>query len=104
MQRYKEKFDLSKICSISGYVWLFLVINQEEVGTLLGLTKNYVKHLPMFRDFLDMQAHKHKKTFIYHHLADKYGMHHDSVKRVIFKMLNIIELSPSNCRKIFGVC
>jgi hypothetical protein len=92
MQRYKETFDLSKICSISGYAWLFLVINQDEVGTRLALSKNYVKHIPMFRDFLELQRHSYKMTYIYQKLADKYKMHHDSVKRVICMMLRTVEL------------
>ena len=92
MQRYKETFDLSRIRSISGYAWLFLVINQDKVGTRLALSKNYVKHLPMFRDFLELQRHDYKMTYIYQKLADKYEMHHDSVKRVILKMLRTVEL------------
>jgi len=92
MQRYKEKFDYHKIRSISGYAWLFLVINQDEVGTRLALSKNYVKHLPMFREYLDLQQHGYKMTYIYQKLADKYKMHHDSVKRVICRMLRTIEL------------
>jgi hypothetical protein len=92
MQSYKEKTDLQKIRSISGYAWLFIVLNQEEVGTRLALSKNYVKHLPMFRDFLELQTHNYKMTYIYQKLADKYGMHHDSVKRVICRMLRTVEL------------
>lgn len=92
MQSYKEKFDHKKIRSISGYAWLFLVLNQEEVGTRLALSKNYVKHLPMFRDFLELQRHSYKMTYIYQKLADKYKMHHDSVKRVICRMLRTVEL------------
>lgn len=91
MQRYKEKLDLSKICSISGYAWLILVINQEEIGARLGLTKAYVKHIPMFKDFIELQAHRYKRWYVYQKLADKYSMHHDSVKRVISKMLRVIE-------------
>lgn len=92
MQRYNKNLEPSKVCSISGYAWLFLVINQDEVGTRLALSKNYVKHLPMFRDYLDLQAHGYKMTYIYQKLADKYGMHHDSVKRVICRMLRTVEL------------
>ena len=92
MQSYKEKPDSCKIRSISGYAWLFLVINQEEVGTRLGLTRNYVKHLPMFRDFLELQGHRYKMAYVYQHLADKYGMHRDSVKRVILRLLRVVEL------------
>ena len=92
MQSYKEKFDYKKISSISGYAWLFLVLNQEEVGTRLALSKNYVKHLPMFRDFLELQRHSYKMTYIYQMLADKYKMHHDSVKRVICRMLRSVDL------------
>lgn len=92
MQRYKKNFDKSKIFTISGYAWLLIVLNQEEVGTRLALTRNYVKHLPMFRDFLELQRHSYKMTYIYQKLADKYKMHHDSVKRVISRMLRTIEL------------
>lgn len=92
MQRYKEKLDLSKIRSISGYAWLILVINQEEIGARFALTKAYVKHIPMFKDFIELQAHRYKKGYVYQKLADKYGLHHDSVKRVISKMLRVIEV------------
>ena len=92
MQRYKESVDLSKVRSISGFAYLFLVLNQDEVGTRLTLSKNYVKHLPMFKDFLELQRHGYKMTYIYQKLADKYGMHHDSIKRVILKMLRTVEL------------
>lgn len=92
MQRYKEKLDLSKIRSISGYAWLILVINQEEIGARFALTKAYVKHIPMFKDFIELQAHRYKKGYVYQKLADKYSMHHDSVKRVISKMLRVIEV------------
>lgn len=92
MQRYKENSNYNKIRSISGYAWLFLVLNQDEVGTRLALTRNYVKHLPMFREYLDLQTHGYKMTYIYQRLADKYKMHHDSVKRVICKLLRTVEL------------
>ena len=92
MQKYKEKFDYKKIRSISGYAWLFIVINQDEVGARLALSRNYVKHLPMFREYLDLQTHGYKMTYIYQRLADKYKMHHDSVKRVICKMLRTVEV------------
>lgn len=92
MQKYKEKFDYKKIRSVSGYAWLFLAINQDEVGARLALSRNYVKHLPMFRDFVDLQEHGFKMTYVYQKLADKYGMHHDSVKRVICKMLHTVEV------------
>ena len=92
MQRYNKNLDLGNICSISGYAYLFLVLNQDEIGTRLALTRNYVKHLPMFREYLDLQTHGYKMTYIYQRLADKYKMHHDSVKRVICRMLRTIEL------------
>ena len=92
MQRYNKDFDKRKIFTISGYAWLFIVLNQEEVGTRLALSKNYVKHLPMFRDFLELQRHSYKMTYIYQKLSDKYKMHQDSVKRVICKLLRTVEL------------
>ena len=92
MQKYNKKPELSKIFSISGYAWLILVINQEEIGARLGLSRTYVKHLPMFREYVDLQAHRYKKSYIYHRLADKYSMHHDSVKRVVSRLLRVIDL------------
>ena len=92
MQKYNKFPDLSKVCSISGYAWLILVLNQDNIGTRLDLTRNYVKHLPMFREYVDLQSHGYKKAYVYQRLADKYNMHHDSVKRVISKMLRVIEL------------
>lgn len=92
MQRYNKNRKLGNIFSISGYAWLILVINQDEVGTRLGLSRTYVKHLPMFREYIDLQAHRYKKSYIYQRLADKYSMHHDSVKRVISRILRVVEL------------
>ena len=92
MQRYNKSADYGKIFSISGYMWLYLVINQDEIGARLGLSRAYVKHLPMFREYLDLQAHGNKKAYIWQHLADRYAMHPDSVKRVISRMLRVIEL------------
>ena len=92
MQRYNKTADYGNIFQISGYAWLILVINQEEVGTRLGLTRSYVKHLPMFREYLDLQRHGYKKAYIYQRLADRYGMHHDSVKRVISRILRVADL------------
>lgn len=92
MQSYEEISNWGKICSISGYAWLIFLVNQEEIGTRLGLTRSYVKHIPMFKDYLDLLKHKHKKAYIYQVLADKYEMHHDSVKRVISRMLRTITL------------
>ena len=92
MQRYNKKEEHRRIFSISGYMWLYLVINQEEIGARLGLTRAYVKHLPMFREYLDLEAHRYKKSYIYQWLADRYAMHPDSVKRVISRMLRVIEL------------
>lgn len=92
MQKYNKNLDLSNICSISGYAWLFLVLNQDEVGTRLALSKNYIKHLPMFRDYIELQRHSYKMTYIYQRLADKYKMHHDSVKRVICRVLRTVEV------------
>jgi len=92
MQKYKENSNIGHIRSISGYVWLVLEINQEEVGARLALSRSYIKHVPMFREYLSMLASGHKKDYIYHHLGDKYHMHHSSVKRVIFKLLQTIEV------------
>ena len=92
VQKYKEKLILDKICSISGYAWLILVINQEEVGARLGLTKAYVKHIPMFKDYLDLQRDNNKKTWIYRHLGDEYGLHPSSVKRVILNLLRVTKV------------
>lgn len=92
MQKYNKNADYGKIFSISGYMWLYLVINQDEIGTRLGLTRNYVKHLPMLREYLDLQTHGYKKAYVYQRLADRYGMHPDSVKRVIARMLRVVEL------------
>jgi hypothetical protein len=87
MQSYKQKPDTARIREISGYCWLILIISQEEIGARLGLSKSYVKHIPMFREYLELQEHRHKKAYIYEYLADKYSMHPQSVKRVIAKIL-----------------
>ena len=92
MQSYKENLNLEHIRSISGYAWLILVINQDEVGARLGLTKAYVKHIPMFKEYLDLQRDNNKKTWIYRHLGDEYGLHPSSVKRVILSILRVVSV------------
>lgn len=94
MQRYNKNPESSKIFSISGYMWLYLVVNQDEIGARLDLTRAYVKHLPMFREYLDLQAHRYKKSYIYQWLADRYSMHPDSVKRVIARLLRTVDVCP----------
>lgn len=92
MQKYNKNADYGKFFSISGYAWLILVINQEEVGARLGLSRNYVKHIPMFKDFLRMQWNGDKKAYIYARLGERYGMHPSSVKRVVSMLLHTVEL------------
>ena len=92
MQKYKENPNIVHIRTISGYAWLVLEINQEEVGARLALSRSYIKHIPMFREYLSLLAEGNKKDYIYHLLGDKYHMHHSSVKRVIFKLLQAVEV------------
>ena len=92
MQKYKENTKIEQICSISGYAWLILNINQEAVGTRLDLSRSYIKHIPMFREYLSMLSNGDKKDYIYHLLGDKYRMHPSSVKRVIFKLLQVVKV------------
>ena len=92
MQKYNKKAGNGRKFQISGYAWLILVINQEETGTRLGLTRTWVKHIPMFREYLGLEALGLKKAYIYQRLADKYGMHPDSVKRVAVRLLRTVEL------------
>jgi hypothetical protein len=89
-QSYKKKSDFSNIRQISGYTCLILEINQEEVRTRLALSRNYIKHIPMFREYMDMMEKGEKKTYVLNYLADRYQMHPDSVKRVIVRMLRTI--------------
>lgn len=89
MQSYKNKTDFSNIRRISGYVCLILEINQEEVRARLALSRNYIKHIPMFREYMEMMQQGCKKTYVLNHLADKYKMHPDSVKRVVTKLLRV---------------
>lgn len=87
-----KKKDYGDVRAVSGYAWAVLVVSADEVGTRLGLTRSYAKHLPMVREYLDMQRDGCKVTYAYHHLADKYAMHPDSVKRIITRMLRTVRL------------
>ena len=89
MQRYKKNCDFTQIRTISGYMSLVLEINQEEVRAHLALSRNYIKHIPMFREYMEMMEKGEKKTYVLNLLAEKYQMHPDSVKRVIVKMLRV---------------
>ncbi len=92
MQSYHKNQKNSNIRQISGYAWLILIVNQDEIGTRLDLSKTYVKHIPMFREYLCLQDNGYKKTYIYHYLGGRYNMHPDSVKRVITKLQRVVEL------------
>ena len=87
MQSYSKNLDLKKIRTINGYQWAILAVNQEIVGSKLGITKNIVKHVPMFLEMLDFQR-KHKKwDYVYRKMGEKYHLSPSSVKRVRFSML-----------------
>lgn len=71
---------------------LILVLNQSELCAKLKITPAYAKHIPMLREYLDMLQDRQKKTYIYAYLAEKYGMHTSSVRRVIVSLLRTIEV------------
>lgn len=88
MQKYKEKLNVAKLSTINSYIYLKIVLNQEKVGSSLGITIAYAKHLKMFEEYLDLQRLNHKTTFIISYLANKYQVSESTVKRVIRKMLH----------------
>ena len=92
MQKYNNNSKFSKEIEISGYHLLILVINQKELCAKLGITPAYIKHLPMFEEYIELQHVCDKKTYIYARLADKYGMHTSSVRRVIHSMLQTVAI------------
>ena len=89
-QKYNKKANFSKKIEISGYHLLFLVINQKELCAKLGLTTAYVKHFPMFLEFINYQRKGEKKTYAYAKLGEKYGLHTSSIRRVITRLLRTI--------------
>ena len=89
-QKYNKNPKFNSKIEISGYHLLFLVINQKELCAKLGLTTGYVKHFPMFLEFIDYQRKGEKNTYAYAKLGEKYGMHTSSVRRVITKLLRTI--------------
>lgn len=91
-QKYGKNANFSNKIEISGYHLLILIINQRELCAKLGITPAYSKHFPMFREYLDLQRGRHKLTYIYAHLAEKYGMHTSSVRRVIDRLLRTVEV------------
>jgi hypothetical protein len=92
MQRYKEKFDSARFRTIYGYSWLKIVANQEKVGSQLGISEAYVKHLKMFDEYVELQRSGKKTTFIISHLSDKYHVSESTVKRVARKLLREVTL------------
>ena len=87
MQNYKENLDLKKIRTINGFQWAFIVLNQENIGSKLGLKRGILKHVPMFLEMLDFQR-KHKKwDYVYRKIGEKYHLSPSTVKRVRFSML-----------------
>lgn len=92
MQSYAKNLNTEHIRTVSGYAWLILVLNQGEVGARLGLSPAYAKHIPMFREYLELQRLGRKKAYIYAVLGEKYGMHPSSVKRVVFKLLATVHV------------
>jgi hypothetical protein len=91
-QKYNKIPKFSKNFEISGYHWLFFVLNQKEICAKLGITMAYIKHLPMFNEYLDLQSHNEKKTYVYEYLGGKYGMHTSSVRRVISRLLRVVSV------------
>ena len=91
-QKYNKETKLSKKFEICGYHWLILNINQKEMCAKLGITPAYIKHIPMVSEFIDLQKVYDKKTYIYACLAEKYGMHTSSVRKVIHKLLSVIQV------------
>jgi hypothetical protein len=89
MQSYKKNRDFTNIRQISGYACLVFDLNQDEIRARLALSRNYIKHIPMFREYMEMMQQGCKKTYVLNHLADKYKMHPDSVKRVATKLLRV---------------
>ena len=92
MQNYNKDFKFSKNIEISGFHWLILNVNQKEVCAKLGITPAYIKHIPMVSEFIDLQKVYDKKTYIYARLAEKYGMHTSSVRKVIHKLLHVVRI------------
>lgn len=92
MQSYKKNRDFTNIRQISGYACLVFDISQDEIRARLALSRNYIKHIPMFREYMQMMQQDCKKTYVLNHLADKYNMHPDSVKRVITRLLHVTEV------------
>lgn len=92
MQKYNNIHKFSKKIEISGYHLLILIINQKELCAKLGITPAYIKHLRMFEEYVDLQRVSDKKTYIYARLAEKYGMHTSSVRRVISSMLQTVAI------------
>ena len=92
MQKYNNNISLKKKTEISAYHLLILIINQDNLCAKLGITPAYSRHFKMFLEYLDLQKVYQKKTYIYARLSDKYNMHTSSVRRVIFKLLQTIEV------------
>lgn len=92
IQSYNKKPRFCKKMEISGYHLLILVLYQKELCAKLGMTPAYSKHLRMFEEYLDIQSVCKKKTYAYARLAEKYGMHTSSVRRVISSMSQTVSI------------
>lgn len=92
-QKYKNNFIFKKKLEISGYHLLILIINQKELCAKMGISISYIKHLPMFSEYLELQKVYDKNTYIYARLGEKYKMHPNSVRRIITNMLHVESVS-----------
>lgn len=92
VQNYNKILNFKKKIEISGYHLLIFLIKQRELCAKMAITPGYIKHLPMFKEFLDLQKVYEKKTYIYARLGEKYFMHPSSVRKVITRLLHVIQL------------
>jgi len=92
MQKYNKNPRPGNKVTINAYQLLFIVINQRELCARLDLTPSYARHIPMLMEYLDLLQDRQKKTYVYARLAEKYGMHTSSVRRVIARLLRTIEV------------
>ena len=88
-QKYQNNFIFKKKFEITGYHFLFLIINQKELCAKMGMGMSYIKHFPMFYEYLELQKVYNKTTYIYARLGEKYKMHPSSVRRIITNMLHV---------------
>lgn len=93
MQKYSKRLEyLANFGEISAYALLKLNINQVTLMSKFDLSVADVRYLPMYEEYVKMRHEGLKVTHIICHLAEKYLVSESSVKRVVKRLSQKVQI------------